>query len=374
MITRLTISNFRSLGTGVVIKPGRLNFLVGTSGSGKSNVLLALSLVREAVRRGLPGAIAGSGGIEAVRRYSSGRPRNVKIDLDISLAGGQAGYGFEITGDRSEQYRVKREWAMTRIDGQTTGFEIDGGTWQGPGNLRPNLDSRALAITALGGDARFKPLWEFLANMMVYSVQPSVLRKPRKYSSQTPMQPRGDNWVSILYRQKKSGWQNDLVAALKKLTGDIDAVRVTRASGFLMTQFRHQERGEKAKKWFGVDLESDGTLRVAGLLTALLQKPPLPVIGMEEPEQAVHPGALPLIHDCLNRAASRSQVIATTHSPPLLDGLDFKKSRVFLVQREGVVTAVYPLSEHHRRAVRDHLLALGERAVSGDLQLPLFGD
>ncbi len=374
MITKLAISNFRSLGNNVVIRLGRLNFLVGTNGSGKSNVLLALSLVREAVRIGLPGAIAASNGIEAVRRYSSGRPRNVKIDLDISLANGQAKYGFEISGDRSEEYRVKREWAMTRIKDKTTGFEIDSGAWQGPDNLRPNLDSRALAITALGGDARFKPLWGFLANMTVYSINPAVLRKPRKYSSETPMKPLGDNWESILYRQKKTGWKNDFAAALEKLTGDIDDIRVTRASGFLMAQFRHRARGEKAKKWFGVDLESDGTLRVSGLLTALLQEPPLPVIGMEEPELAVHPGALPLIHDHLSKAASRSQVIATTQSPLLLDCLDFKKSRVFLVQRKGVATAVYPLSEHHRGAVRDHLMTLGKRMISGDLQLPLFGD
>ncbi len=374
MITKLTISNFRSLGTNVEIRPGRLNFLVGANGSGKSNVLHALTFVREAVRMGLPGAITNNNGIEAIRRHSSGHPRNVKIDLDISLDNGLARYGFEITGDRSEEYRIKSEWGMVSIEGEPTVFRVEGSSWQGPDNLQPNLDGQTLAITALGGDERIKPLWEFLANMMIYSVYPDVLREPQKYSSETPMKPRGDNWVSILYQQEKTGWKSDLVAALNKFTGDIDDIKVEKASGFLMAQFRHKTRSEKAKKWFGADVESDGTLRVAGLLTALLQEPPLPVIGIEEPELTVHPGALPLIYDYLQEAGTRSQVIVTTHSPLLLDYLDPEKSQVFVVQRDGAVTSVHPLSERHKKTVRDQLLTLGEIMISGDLQLPLFKD
>ncbi len=374
MITKLTISNFRSLGVDVEIKLGQLNFLVGVNGSGKSNVLHALAFVREAVRMGLPGAITNNNGIEAIRRHSSGRPRNVKIDLDIALHNGQGKYGFEITGDRSEEYRVKSEWGKVYVDRKLTEFKVEDSTWQGPDNLLPNLDNQTLAITALGGDERIKPLWEFLANMMVYSVYPDVLREPQKYSSETPMKPRGDNWVSILYQQEKTGWKEDLVAALKKLTGDIDDIKVAKASGFLMAQFRHKTQREKARRWFSADLESDGTLRVAGLLAALLQEPPLPLIGIEEPELTVHPGAIPLIYDYLSEASVRSQILVTTHSPLLLDYLDLEKSRVFVVQRNNAVTSVHALSEQHKKAVRDQLLTLGEIMISGDLDLSLFED
>jgi predicted ATPase len=210
--------------------------------------------------------------------------------------------------------------------------------------------------------------------MMVYAIYPDVLREPQKYSNETPMQPRGENWVSILYQQEKHGWKPDLVSALEKLTGDIDDVKVAKASGFLITQFHHKVRGEKTKKWFGADLESDGTLRVAGLLTALLQTPPLTVIGIEEPELTVHPGALPLIYDYLREASSRSQIFVTTHSPILLDHLDLDDSTVFVVQRSDTVSSVYPLSTEHKDAVRKQLLTLGEIMISGDLQLSVFPD
>jgi len=103
MINKLTLSNFRSLGPDATITPGRLNFLVGVNGSGKSNVLRALTFVREAARMGLPGAMTNSNGIESIRRHSSGHARNVKIEIEASTEHGDACYGFEITGDRGEE-------------------------------------------------------------------------------------------------------------------------------------------------------------------------------------------------------------------------------------------------------------------------------
>ncbi len=374
MITRLLISNFRSVGPDVEIRPGRINFLVGKNGSGKSNVLRVLTFIRESVRIGLQGAITNNNGIDSIRRHSTGHPRNVRIEIDATIKNGEASYGFEITGDRSEEYRVKREWGVVNVSGEVTEFSLESSNWSGPENLRPSIDGQNLAITSLGGDERFKPLWEFLANMMVYSIYPDVLREPQKFSSEAPMQSRGDNWVSILYQQEKDGWKNDLVAALKELTGDIDDIKVAKASGFLITQFHHKMRGEKTKKWCGADLESDGTLRVAGLLTALLQRPPLPVISIEEPELTVHPGALPVIYDYLHEASSRSQIFVTTHSPILLDYIGFDVSSVFVVQRDNAVTSVEPLPDERRKIVQQKLLTLGDMMISGEMQLPLSLD
>ncbi len=378
MIKKLTIHNFRSLGARTELELGKLNFLVGVNGSGKSNVLHALTFVREAVRMGLPGAVANNNGIEALRLHSSGHPRNIMLGFELWLGGFPASYGFEIAGDRSKEYRVKREWGEVRdAQGKPTSFETQGGLWEGPENLKPNLDQQSLAITAVGGDPRIKPLWDFLANMMVYSIYPDILREPQKFSSETPMKSQGDNWISILHQPEADNWKNDLVAALAKLTGDIEDIKVTEVAGYLIAQFRHKVPGGKDKKWFDAGRESDGTLRVAGLLTGLLQEPTLPVIGIEEPELTVHPGALPLIFDFLREASLRSQILVTTHSPILLDFLSIDDAQLFVVQRRKSVTTVMPLSEDRREAVRSQLLTLGEMMISGDLLLPqlsLFED
>ena len=103
MITELTISNYRSIGPNVTIKPGRLSILIGPNGAGKSNVLDVLSFVRDAVTQGLPAAITHRGGIDSVRRRSHGHPFNVHIALKMRLETGYAEYSFVITGDRLEE-------------------------------------------------------------------------------------------------------------------------------------------------------------------------------------------------------------------------------------------------------------------------------
>jgi predicted ATPase len=40
------------------------------------------------------------------------------------------------------------------------------------------------------------------------------------------------------------------------------------------------------------------------MLSTLLQDPSLPVVGIEEPELTVHPGAIPLLIDFINHGGS----------------------------------------------------------------------
>ena len=151
-------------------------------------------------------------------------------------------------------------------------------------------------------------------------------------------------------------------------------MRVTSTAGYLVAEFRHEARAKKGKRWFEAALESDGTLRVAGLLTALLQTPTVPVIGIEEPELTVHPGALPLVVDYLRQAAEVSQVIVTTHSPVFLDVLDVDRDAIFVVERREGKTDARRAGEEHLAPVRRQLLSLSELFAVGDLQVRHFDD
>ena len=124
MIRELIVSNYRSLGPNIHMRPGPLSILIGPNGSGKSNVLDALSFVRDAVVQGLPAAITHRGGIDSVRRRSHGRPFDVHVELDITLGVSPARYAFVITGDRLEEYRVKSETAT--VHGREEFFSFKG--------------------------------------------------------------------------------------------------------------------------------------------------------------------------------------------------------------------------------------------------------
>ena len=65
---------------------------------------------------------------------------------------------------------------------------------------------------------------------------------------------------------------------------------------------------------------SDGTLRALGLFAILAPFNKASTIGLEEPENGVHPRRLSVIARLLENAARRdshTQIIATTHSPRL---------------------------------------------------------
>lgn len=375
MIRELIISNFRSLGPDIHIRPGAVSILIGPNGSGKSNILDALSFVRDAVMQGLPAAITHRSGIDGVRRRSHGRPFDVHIELDIGLEDGGARYGFVITGDRLGEYRVKSETASISVKGKINTFERTGDTWKGPDGVAPRTDEQSLALTALGGTEQFKPLVDYLSGITIYSVFPDALRVPQRFDPVRPMRSHGENWVSILRELVKDEQaKNDLIAGLNKLTGDIEDVRVSSAAGHLIAQFKQSVTAKKGKRWFDAAQQSDGTLRVAGLVTALLQKPYLPVIGIEEPELTVHPGALPMLYDYLQQAGEVSQIFVTTHSPVILDIVGFDRDVIFVVNRVDGKTDVRQVTESHLAPVRKSLLRLGDLFISGDLQLSLFDE
>lgn len=373
MITTLTVSNYRSLGQDVRIQLGRLTAFVGPNGSGKSNVVDALRFVADIAHLGLPGAVANRGGIKAIRRWSSGHPFNVSIRVEARWGSGAWGtYAFELRGDSGEEYAVKSEEIdVVGDDGKRHRLVIRDGGWEDrPDAFHPAVDPLNLVLPLIGGDARFSGLFQELANITVYAVFPDLLREPQKYSAVRPMLRRGENWASVLKDESSKAWRDELIAVLSRLSGDVDGVKVEQAAGFLVVRFRHRSDGSRAGKrggkWFDAGQESDGTLRVAGIVTACLQEPPVPLLGVEEPELTVHPGAIPLLYDQLHQASGHSQVVLTTHSPELLDCLAPDNVRV--VERVDGETRVYPMRSEQADVVRRGLLSLGEVLRSEGIQ------
>jgi predicted ATPase len=374
MIERLSVSNFRSLGESVNLELGSFTALVGPNGSGKSNVVDVLRFVSDCMHMGLSGALSNRQGIGAVSRWRGGiHPFDVAITLQLLLDNGQrARYSFELQRGKADEHLVEIEEASVWSGTEHFHFRIEDGKWVAePQGLAPSLDETNLALPLIGGDARFQPLFQALQRISIYSIFPDTLRVPQKYSPAKPMDGHGSNWASILKDQPRSSWKPELIGALQKLTGDIYDIKVSQAASYLVVQFRHADKHEPKSKWFDAAQESDGTLRVAGIVTALLQEPPVPLIGVEEPELTVHPGAIPLLYDYLKQASRRSQVLVTTHSPELLDQMEADEVRVVIRGPNG--TTVSPMAGPQRAAVREGLLTLGEVLRTEGLQpdLPL---
>jgi predicted ATPase len=172
------------------------------------------------------------------------------------------------------------------------------------------------------------------------------------------MNGHGTDWPSALAEVLDSKSKGVLVVALNRITGDITDARVRQVGKQQVVEFLHHTKGTNAERWASADQESDGTLRSAALLTALIQTPSPSIIAIEEPELAIHPGALTVIRDFIVDAQRHAQIIITTHSPELLDHFDADYIRV--VDRTRDATRISVMDEDQRHAVRDSLSTLGE--------------
>jgi predicted ATPase len=78
---------------------------------------------------------------------------------------------------------------------------------------------------------------------------------------------------------------------------------------------------------------SDGALRFLALLTILCHPSPPPLVCIEEPELGLHPDVIPKITELLKEASERTQLIVTTHSSDLVDGLYNDPESVVICER-----------------------------------------
>jgi predicted ATPase len=110
---------------------------------------------------------------------------------------------------------------------------------------------------------------------------------------------------------------------------------------------------------------SDGTLRAFGILLALFQgrgrngsAPPL--VGLEEPEAALHPAAASVLLGALREASTISQVLVTSHSPDLLDDKNIPAESILAVEGRDGITVIGPIDEAGRSVLRERLFTPGE--------------
>ena len=110
---------------------------------------------------------------------------------------------------------------------------------------------------------------------------------------------------------------------------------------------------------------SDGTLRALAILVSLFQwtrggAPRVPLVGIEEPEAALHPYAAAVLLDSLHDASEHTQILVTSHSGDLLDNPKIATESILAVHAEEGSTQIAPLDKAGRAALHDGLYTPGE--------------
>ena len=121
---------------------------------------------------------------------------------------------------------------------------------------------------------------------------------------------------------------------------------------------------------------SDGTLKMLAYLVLLHDPVPPPFIGIEEPENFLHPRLLWGLAEECRGAVAETQLLVTTHSPFFLDALQPNEVRV-LWRNESGYTMCNALNQNTKvKAFMDAGALLGDLWMEGYFEVgdPLTED
>ena len=371
LVRQVTLRNYKSIGQCRVDLSG-LNVLVGPNGSGKSNFIDALRLVSESLSETLDYAIRQRGGIGEVRRRSGGHPSHFAISLRLRLDEDvNASFAFQIGALPEGAFRVQQEQAHISGDGLDEAYYVvqNGHLRKTSAQLQapPKIVEDRLYLGAMSGLPAFRPLFDALTGMGFYNINPAEIRELQLHDRGTILERSGRNLSSVVKRLRDESSQSleRVEDYLRRIVPGIEGVEHRQLGPRETLEFRQEVQGQRHPWRFYAAAMSDGTLRSLGVLTALFQfaggaPGPIPLVAIEEPESTVHPAAAATIMDAVLEASKRGQIIATTHSPDLLDHDGLDPAQLIAVTKTGGETLLAPVDDASISVIRQNLYTPGE--------------
>ncbi len=370
-LTRVVLRNYKSIAA-CDVRLGPLTYLLGPNGSGKSNFLDALHLVADALNGSLDHALNQRGGLNEVRRRSTRRPNHFGIRLEFRLPGTRPNryrsgfYAFMVGALRGGGYEVQDEQCAIGRGSSGSGFKLQRGCLMATSEESfPAVTSDRLGLVAASGLPAFRPVFDALTSMGFYNLDPKLMRELQKPQEGRVLKPAGENIASVVRHLTRTAPETlELVSEyLHAVVPMVQGVAHKSLGPMETLEFRQDAAGAKDPWRFPAQGMSDGTLRVFGALIALFQGASdgsVRLVGIEEPETALHPAAFAALRGALQRAAEETQVLVTSHSPDLLDDATLKPSALLAVVSEGGESRIAPIDAASRQMLEEHLFTTGE--------------
>jgi predicted ATPase len=382
-IRRVKLRNYKSI-EACDVELGPLTLLVGRNGAGKSNFLDALSFVADTLRSSLDYAVRARGGFREIcsrRRGQDDTQGPVAIELEMTLRDRfleerRVIFGFALAPDiQSGGVRFVNERFEVSGEGDEPeyGYVVENGkmAWVKPQqeNSRRVLPDRPFLEYWLADEEAWN-MYRGLYGFRVHDFNPELMGKPQRADAGEILLRDGANVASVLGRissgaperkERLLGYLSMIVPGLR----DVERVELGPWETLRFRQAAHEP--SSADLEFFASSMSDGTLRALGTLVAVAQSGdgpnPVRLVGIEEPETALHPAASGVLLDALDEATDRMQVVVTTHSADLLDRfdrLDEGTARLLVAEYRDGATVIGTINRASREAIREHLFSAGE--------------
>lgn len=343
--------------------------------SGRSKRFREEQLPRRApVRRGLSPGFARSCDARARRNWGSPAalhrtPNNFSMRLDFGVDATSGHYSFHVGSKPSGGYEVLNEECV--VSGHAAAhYHVRKGALVKHAGLEgtpPPASPDRLYLPLASGWPVLRPAFESLSRMGFYNLNPDRIRDLQAPDAAALLRRDGSNLASILANltRKAPERKERIEEYLSRVVPGVKGVEVKAMGSKETIEFRQRVKGSEYSWRFDAASMSDGTLRALGVLVSLFQfsngdGPVVRLVGIEEPETALHPAAAGLLLDSLLEASEKIQVIVTSHSPDLLDSKELPADAIFAVVGSEGESQIARVNQAGRDALKKGLYTAGE--------------
>jgi predicted ATPase len=379
-IEYLKVKNYRALREVEFKDLTRLTVLLGPNGSGKSTVFDVFAFLAECFELGLRRAWDRRGRARELKTRGGEGPISIEIKYR------EPGYPlitYHLAVDeRAGAPVVVEEWLRWKrgSHGQPFRFlEYREGHGKAVSGEQPDEQDRRieiplksadlLAVNALGQFAdhpRVAALRDFITGWYVSYLSAESARGQPEAGPQERLTRSGDNIANVIqYLAEQHGKRLEKIfEVLRRRVPRIERVLAeTMPDGRLLLQIKDAPFSHPVLAKFA----SDGTLKMLAYLVLLYDPAPPPFIGIEEPENFLHPRLLAELAEECRMATDRTQLLVTTHSPFFLNALRPEEVRVLWRDEQGYTRTERVADRPGVKAFVDHGALLGQLWMEGQL-------
>ena len=344
-----------------------LNLFIGANAAGKSTILDALRFLHEAVLAHdfRSPAFARGGFIHMAWKGQAADEISITVfvkeaedcDYEWSLRFTRDGHEFYV------EERLCQHYASSPPSDLLVARRGEGWWWSGNQkkvNLKKNKTTCALAAASADASFPARHIADFIGRWGFFDPNPFLLRRDWPSANFDGFDHYGRNLAETLFNLQNSSPEllQKIITTTRSITGLPSTIETRESEN--RRYFVQREPGlHFPVHQMGV---SSGTLRLLALMTAIFAQPETNLIGIEEPENYVHPTALESLVQCFQKERPHVQFLLTTHSSLLLDLLN-EPEAVRTVQRHeqnGTSVTMHQNPKHVRKALDATGFGLGE--------------
>ena len=343
MIRKLTILGFKSIER-QTIELGALNVLIGANGSGKSNLLSALSFFRASALGNMDALVKQLGGADRLLYHG----KKATKACFFACEGDEFSYEqtlIPVAGDRLEVAKEGLSILESKVEWSDGGADISNLEEQLRDEENQHL-KEALARGELSEEDVENQLSEFpsakqqIEGWRRYHLHDTsataAVKSTCKLDDNRYLREDASNLAAYLYWLKlKQPTEYKRVVSIIQLATPYFEDFVLEPLRRNDQTIRLEWKQRNSDAYFDADSLSDGTLRFVSLATLLNQpKWSMPsLIVIDEPELGLHPLAIRLLAEMLDAASEHTQILVATQSVTLLD--NFPIEQVIVADHDG---------------------------------------